>query len=309
MPANLDEIKPLLVQFQNSLGYTGVDAKAGNDRCALFEGMHREAARMGIPYPEGSYAWQSFQAGANYACVCYPSLPLEVRIYAGIITWLAILVDKEGEEDPEAWHQFVPLFIAGGAKHHSNVARGWDRWLRLSYRLYSPVAANTIITSCLNFTNACAVEGSEMPKMTCTKGGGSWAYYIRDKNGMAETYSLISFPEAICPNHELYMEAIPDMVRYLCLVNDLFSFYKEECAMETRNYVRTRASYEGVGVYEVLRQIMEETVDAHHRIMLVLEGKEPYARYWNEHALGYVSYHTTSERYKLRDMGLDESLP
>lgn len=79
--------------------------------------------------------------------------------------------------------------------------------------------------------------------------------------------------------------------------------------METRNYVRTRASYEGVEVYEVLRQIMEETVDAHRRIVLVLEGKEPYARYWNEHALGYVSFHTTSERYQLRDLGLDESLP
>lgn len=40
---------------------------------------------------------------------------------------------------------------------------------------------------------------------------------------MAEAYGLMTFPEAICPNLERYMETIPDMVRYLCLVNDLFS--------------------------------------------------------------------------------------
>ncbi|KAI0550933.1 isoprenoid synthase domain-containing protein [Xylaria curta] len=302
------KLKPMLVHYEKALGYTG--AKAGNDHRALFEGLHREAARIGIPYPEGSKSWYSFHAGANYGYLCYRNLPLEIRIYTGIFTWLAILVDDGANKDPEEWHQFVPRFLAGDeGQHHSDLAREWDRWLRQSYRFYSPVVANFIITSGLNFVNACALEGSEVPKMTRTKGGESWAYYFRDKNGIAEAYSYMTFPKAICPDVACYMEAVPDMNRWICFTNDIFSFYKEECAMETDNYMHHRASYEDVSVYEVLRQVIEEADDAYRRIALVLEGKEPYARLWNDHALGFVTFHTVTERYKLRDMGLDEKLP
>ncbi|KAI0453947.1 isoprenoid synthase domain-containing protein [Xylaria acuta] len=303
MHATSDEIGSKL----QPLLYAGAE---GNDRRALFEGMHGEAARIGIPYPEGSQSWHAFQTGANYAYLCYANLPLEVRIYTGIFTWLGVLVDDGANKDPEEWHQFVPRFLGGGEdQHHSDVAREWDRWLRLSYRFYSPVAANFIITSGLNFVNACALEGSEVPKMTRTKGGESWAYYIRDKNGIAEAYAWMTFPKAICPDVACYMEAMPDMNRWICFTNDILSFYKEECAMETDNYMHSRASYEDVGVYEVLRQVIEETVDAHRRIALVLEGKEPYAQLWSNHALGFVAFHKTTERYKLREVGLSEGLP
>lgn len=73
--------------------------------------------------------------------------------------------------------------------------------------------------------------------------------------------------------------------------------------------MHTRAFYEGIDVYETLRKVSEETMDAYRRIELVLEGKDPYAQLWHDHVLGYVSFHTVSERYKLRDLGLDESLP
>ncbi|KAI0467287.1 isoprenoid synthase domain-containing protein [Xylaria cf. heliscus] len=303
-----NQLKPLLVQFEKALGYTS--PRAGNDRRALFEGMHREAARIGIPYPEGSRSWHSFQTGANYAYLCYANLPLEIRIYTGVFTWLAVLVDDSANEDPKEWHQFVPRFLGGDEdQHHSDVAREWDRWLRLSYQFYSPVVANFIITSSLNFANACALEGSEMPKMTRTKGGENWAFYIRDKNGIAEAYAWMTFPKAICPDVACYMEAMPDMNRWICFTNDILSLYKEECALETDNYMHSRASYEGVGIYEVLRQVIEETVDAHRRIALVLEGKKPYAQFWNDHVLGFVAFHKTTERYRLQDLGLGERLP
>ncbi|KAJ2988178.1 hypothetical protein NUW58_g4118 [Xylaria curta] len=326
MHATTDEIghklKPLLVKFEQdplsvkidqftnfvttAVGYTSVGS--GNDRHALHEGMHLAADRIGIPYPKGSHSWYSFQAGANYGYLCYANLPLEARIYAGIFTWLAILVDDGANKDPEEWHQFVPRFLTA-SEHHNNVAQEFDRWLRLSYQHYSPVVANFIITSSLNFVNACALEGSEMPKMTRTAGGESWAYYIRDKNGVAEAYAWMTFPKAVCPDVSCYMEAVPDMAREICFTNDILSFYKEECVRETDNYMHNRASYEDVSVYEVLRRVIEENVEAHRRIALVLKGKEPYAQLWNDHALGFVAYHKITERYRLQDLGLDERLP
>ncbi|KAJ8112541.1 hypothetical protein ONZ43_g5372 [Nemania bipapillata] len=261
-----------------------------------------------IPYPEGSASRYAWQAGSNYAYLCYRNLPLEPRIYTGIFTWLAIMVDDGANKDPGEWHQFIPRFLTG-ARHHSLLAQEWDRCIRRCYQYYSDIAANFITTSALNFTNACALEGSEVPKMTRTAGGESWAYYFRDKNGVAEAYSWMTFPKAVCPEVSWFMEAIPDMNRYICFTNDLFSLYKEECAWEKDNYMNIRASYQKADVYKVARQVAEETADAHRSIMLVLEGKDPYAQLWQDHALGFIAFHTTSERYKLRDLGLNENLP
>ncbi|GAP89852.1 putative longiborneol synthase [Rosellinia necatrix] len=300
------KIRPLLVHFKETLGYT--TARAVNNRDAIYEGMRREADAMGIPYPEGSQTWVSFETGVNYACFCFAGLSLGARIFAGILTWVAIIVDDSAKADAEQWYQFTPRFLAG-AKQPNVIAQGWDRCIRQSYQHYSPIAANFIITSCLNFTNASALEGAEIPKMTRTAGGQSWPYYIRDKNGLAEAYAWMTFQKETCPDFSNFIQVIPDMAKYLCLANDVLSFYKEECSRETDNYMHDRASCEGISVYEVFRQVVEEVANVHHGISLALRGKTPYAEVWHDHALGYVSMHTTSSRYRLRDLGLDEVAP
>ncbi|KAJ8133476.1 hypothetical protein O1611_g150 [Lasiodiplodia mahajangana] len=309
MPGTINVIKPelapMLANFEKSMGYTKA---VGVDRDALYGAMHLAARRIGVPYPEGSISWHAFNVGANYAYVCYPNLPLEFRLWPGIYTWLATTVDDDAYKNPEEWSQFVPRFFTG-TKQHNSVAQEFDRWLRLSYEYYSPTIASSIITASLNFVNATVLEGSEVPKMVRTAGGENWAYYFREKTGIAEVYSLMTFPKTLCPEMSQYMEALPDMMKYINFTNDVFSFYKEECAQETDNYVHSKAAYEGVDAYEMLRRIIEETLSAQRRIKLVLEGKEPYAQLWNDHALGFIAFHKVSDRYKLRDLGLDESLP
>jgi hypothetical protein len=93
----------------------------------------------------------------------------------------------------------------------------------MSYRYYSPIVANFIITSALNFVNANALEGSEVPKLTRTVGGENWPYYLRDKDGISEAYVWLTFPKALCPDISLYMEAIPDMNKYISFTNDILS--------------------------------------------------------------------------------------
>ncbi|GAW17861.1 hypothetical protein ANO14919_073280 [Xylariales sp. No.14919] len=299
------KLKPLLVRFEKELGYKGAD---GSDYHAVFEAMHLEATRIGIPYPEGSHSWHSFNVGATYGLLCYRSLPLEVRVFAGILTWLAVLIDDGAQQDPEQWYQFVPRFHAS-AGHPNALAQEFDIWLRNAYQHYSPAVANFIVSAFLNFVNTSALEGGEVPKVTPTVGGRSWAYYLREKNSISEGYAWMTFPKAVCPDVSCYIETMADMIRYICFTNDIFSFYKEECASDRHNYMHIRASYEDFGVFEVFEKVIEETLDAQSRITLSLAGKEPYAKYWREHALGYVGMHTTTARYKLRDLGLGESLP
>ncbi|KAI1117777.1 isoprenoid synthase domain-containing protein [Nemania sp. NC0429] len=310
MAATTDEIGqkliPLLVKLDEAVGFTGVGK--GHDHDAFFEGMHLEAARTGIPYPEGSTLWHAFHTAANHAYLCYPNHPLEVRIYNGIYTWLAVVVDDIAQVDVEEWLQFAPRFLTG-AEHSNPVAREWARWLLLSYQHYSTATASFIVTSSLEFASSSALEGSAVPRITPTAGGKSWPGYLREKTGLGEVYALMTFPKATCPDISCFMEAVRDMDSWIYKVNDIMSFYKEELARDKDNYLNIRAAYEGISAFEMLRKVLEETVDEHRRIELALQGKEPYAQLWRNHVLGFVAFHKATERYKLRDLGLDEILP
>lgn len=56
----------------------------------------------------------------------------------------------------------------------------------------------------------------------------------------------------------------------------------------------------------MLEEVIDETIDAFHRIQTILRGRELYANAWHDHVLGYVAFHKGTERYKLKDLGLDE---
>lgn len=83
-------------------------------------------------------------------------------------------------------------------------------------------------------------------------------------------------------------------------------FYKEEVAGETRNYVHSRANYEGKTAMATMEGVITETAQAYLRASKVLEGRKPYARAWYEYFMGYVAMHIMSDRYKFADIELAE---
>lgn len=60
-------LTPLIAKFDADLNYTG--AISGDDLEGLLRGMHEQAIKIGIPYPEGSHSWYSFNVGVYYAHV------------------------------------------------------------------------------------------------------------------------------------------------------------------------------------------------------------------------------------------------
>jgi hypothetical protein len=110
-----------------------------------------------------------------------------------------------------------------GLEQPTLLAQAWADYLRLSYKYYSPIVANFIVTSSLNFTNANALEGSELPLLSRTTGGKNWPYYLRDKDGLSEAYVWMTFPKELYPDISSYMEAIPDMNKYISFTNDILS--------------------------------------------------------------------------------------
>lgn len=85
------------------------------------------------------------------------------------------------------------------------------------------------------------------------------------------------------------------------IYSDIFSFYKEELAGETGNYIGDRATVCGKSTSETLHELVGETVDIVERIRSILgEGEARNA--WENFAKGYVTFHVYSPRYRLHEV-------
>jgi hypothetical protein len=51
-----------------------------------------------------------------------------------------------------------------------------------------------------------------------------WPKYFREKTGMAPGFSYAVFPKDTHPKISAYIQVIPDIDDYMCLVNDILSF-------------------------------------------------------------------------------------
>ncbi|KAI0315084.1 hypothetical protein OF83DRAFT_379926 [Amylostereum chailletii] len=96
---------------------------------------------------------------------------------------------------------------------------------------------------------------------------------------------------------------MPDIERFMNLANDVISFYKEEAAHETANYVRATSLVRGLSPVQVLLETVEETVSAYDRVTVMLSGAQthaaPLVAAWKAFVGGYLTFHMQSERYLL----------
>ncbi|SCO06162.1 uncharacterized protein FFMR_12954 [Fusarium fujikuroi] len=113
--------------------------------------------------------------------------------------------------------------------------------MKLTFKYWDPLIANFIVTASLNFLNSNALEArDEFHTIELTKADRSWAWFLREKDGVGEVYAWFTFPKALFPDISLFLEVVPDLCIWIGLTNDVLSFYKEELAGETHNYIHNR---------------------------------------------------------------------
>ncbi|ENH65764.1 hypothetical protein FOC1_g10003385 [Fusarium oxysporum f. sp. cubense race 1] len=113
--------------------------------------------------------------------------------------------------------------------------------MKLTFKYCDPLVANFIAAASLNFLNSNALEArKEFHQIERTKAGRSWAWFLGEKDGVGEAYAWFTFLKALCPDISLFLEVIPDISMWIGLTNDLLSFYEEEKAGETHNYIYNR---------------------------------------------------------------------
>ncbi|ROT40475.1 terpenoid synthase [Sodiomyces alkalinus F11] len=278
---------------------------------ALLNYMHKRAVEIGVPL-NTSISGKGFRLGYAEGLLAHPGHPVEVQGYVGLFTWLVVqyddIVGQSNEMVDEALH-FHRRFFRGEAQPN-DLLEGIAGLLREAYDHFDPVMANLLQISVLKFLTSNLLERHDgFQHMAATRAGEKFPDFYRDLSGMNVAYAVFCYPKALYPDVSAYLEAIPDMARFIDISNDVLSFYKEELGGDTRNYLHNRATATGKPILTVLDEVNQEAIDSARRVEAILKGRGKYEQSWNESVRGYMAMHTTNTRYKLRDLGLGEEHP
>ncbi|ESK87730.1 hypothetical protein Moror_1831 [Moniliophthora roreri MCA 2997] len=169
----------------------------------------------------------------------------------------------------------------------SDVIVDFRRFLLDAYQIWDPISANFMSSSWMEFLNGCAIEASdELGAMEIQKTAMFWPDYLRSKTGLAPAYTYAIFSKELHPQLSAYIQTIGDANRFIELANDVLSFYKEELAGETNNYVHTRAFTRGTSAIQTHQEVAEELISIYERVCVTLEGLELEA--WKTFVNGYL---------------------
>ena len=237
-----------------------------------------------------------------------------------VLTWFGLTMDDcANKGDPVGLATFQQHYLT----HQPQVDPFFDHFTAQFNKLwdyYHPIGANVAVSALVDFASACYLE-IMTEGMEISPAATHYPDYVRLKSGVADFYAFGIWPVAQFPDIKVYVQAVPAISRFasesgltlmqLCLtfrldiVNDILSFYKEELAGETVNYVHllqtVRQKESGL---EVVQDLIDEAVGLSEEIDALLAGGAK--EMWEHWRTGYITYHLRDGRYKLSELCLTE---
>lgn len=157
----------------------------------------------------------------------YPSHPLSIQLHIGIFTWLGFLIDDSAAHENTAAQDELALFqirFITSQPQPTPLLECFAQNLRETYQYWDPVTANFIVLSALAFVTANVLERRrEYQDMEAAPAGANWAYHFRNIEGLPEVYTYFMFPRIEYPDVSVFLQAVPDMGRFINLTNDILS--------------------------------------------------------------------------------------
>ncbi|PBK99502.1 terpenoid synthase [Armillaria gallica] len=162
-------------------------------------------------------------------------------------------------------------------------------------------ASNIVITGTLNFVTAASLDyrtqGMKMPASA-----KRYTTFTRNISGIADVMGVFIFPASVPVT--AYIAAIPDLMVFMLSANDVLSFYKEEVAGEELNRVSLLALCDNSTKTDVLRRLVDSTVEAHNNILDILKPNEEALDAYLSFSNGYIPAHARLSRYRLKELGI-----
>ncbi|KAK1972291.1 longiborneol synthase [Colletotrichum sublineola] len=331
-------VKPICTDMLKGMKYPGAPQLKKESVEALLKYMYERAVDIGYPLDTPISA-KAFRLGyslglvrchhlANSHChvvvypsktsqlltsrqLCHPNHPTEVQGFVGLFTWLVVQYDDiVGQNDEMAEAQLFQERFFRGETQPNAMLEGLANLMREAPRWFDPVLANLLQISTLKFLTCNLLERHKgFLNMPVTRAGVKFPDFVRDLSGINVAFAVFCFPKAQYPDVEQYLEAIPDMARFIDISNDVLSFYKEELSGDTRNYVHNRAMATGRPVLTELEVLKDEVVESANRAAKILKGRGKYEQSMHDSVRGLLAMHTANPRYKLKDLGLAEEHP
>ncbi|KAL6299515.1 Trichodiene synthase [Sparassis latifolia] len=225
---------------------------------------------------------------------------IETKVQIALFTTIILALDDPDILDSVPSREFHHMLFSRMAESGSGLLGELRRLLPGMWDHYSRFAASAIVTSALDFMNMTILE-NETREMSLSSEGAAFLVHRRMRTATAEAYAHFIWAKAKFPDVKVYLQAIPDVMVYVNCVNDILSFYKEELAGETGNYIGDRAAIERRTSMEILQEIVDETVATAERIWHIL-GEGDARESWESFARGYISAHTLTPRYRLHEV-------
>ena len=153
---------------------------------------------------------------------------MEAQGYVGLFTWLVVQYDDivgQNDEMMEEATLFHQRFF-NGEKQPNNLLEGIATLLREAHDHYDPVLANQLQISVLKFLTSNLLErhnGFQNMRVTPAGAGVKFPDFYRDMSGMNVAYAVFCYPKDQYPDMGAFLEAIPDMARFIDISNDVLS--------------------------------------------------------------------------------------
>ncbi|GFF54970.1 hypothetical protein IFM58399_09958 [Aspergillus lentulus] len=251
---------------------------------------------------------EEIEAGAVYALASYSYAPQGVQEAIAVKTALYAAIDNLAKDMRGDLRRYCMELVSGDSHGHP-LLRAMTSWLRNYCRLFGNFGGNMIIKSLINYISAGFYELDD----TCMRGTQStsdFTDYFRYKSGTSEAYGFLSFPEELFPENrylDKYLAAMPAIIDYLNIANDLLSFYKEE-TMKDAIHVHAHASANHLSHLESLKWFAERAKKAFQRVQCLLSSDEPLQRAAENFLHGYITFHLASKRYRLTELNIPAAL-
>ncbi|KAF5378431.1 hypothetical protein D9757_011154 [Collybiopsis confluens] len=120
-------------------------------------------------------------------------------------------------------------------------------------------------------------------------------------SGAVELYGLAAFPPHL--QVDSFIQALPSAMTFIVNGNDILSFYEEELAGERVNYVSLWPKSRRCDKRQSLYAMIDETVNAHEKIIRILEREPAALEAYNKFASEYVQFRTVLDsRFRLNEL-------
>lgn len=127
-----------------------------------------------------------------------------------------------------------------------------------------------------------------------------FSYFLHSMSGVAIPYSLMAFvtsKDDLVNDTAGILQILPDINRFVELINDIISYRKEESAGEKFNLIPILALSRGIKTEKVLWQIVEEALELNRCIDIALKSYSVAKMHWKNFRRGYINWHVTEPCY------------